>query len=133
MHTSIQRLRLTKSDRILVLHAPKSFSEYEQYFTAGIDRDIRGRAYPSVFLFVTTLETAGEEIDQVLRALAHDGLFWFCFPRPAFRKGNPLINRKAVTEFFAAYGLQPVAQRTINEEWTALRIRPNDKVTHRRS
>lgn len=132
MYSSIQRLRLSKTDRILVMHAPECFSEYEQYFTAGIDREIRTRAYPSVFYFTDDLKQAGQEISQVLRALAYDGLFWFCFPRFPLSDSQSRITREDVAELLAPHDLQAVSQRTIDEHWTALRMRPKELVHHRR-
>ncbi len=131
MYKSIQRLRLTKSDRILVLHAPKSFAEFEQYFTAGIDREIKGRAYPSVFYFTAEITNRTEEISHLLRSIAHDALFWFCFPKQGDSE-NLKLSKEDIREFFALFEMEPVAQRTIDEHWTALRIRPSDLVTHRR-
>ncbi len=133
MYKSVQRLRLTKSDRILVLHAPKSFTEFEQYFTAGIDREIKGRAYPSVFYFTDNLEHAVLEIPRVLRAAAYDALFWFGFPKKQTHDAQPAITREQVQRLFEPHGLEPVAQRTIDEHWTALRMRPKELVKHRRS
>ncbi len=131
MYKSIQRLRLSKSDRILVLHAPRSFEEFEQYFSTVIDREIRGRAYPCAFYFARDLSVISEEVTQVLRATAFDALFWFCFPKKG-DKNHPRLTRESIGEFFSQHGLEPVAQRTIDEEWTALRIRPSELVSHRR-
>ncbi len=133
MYKSIQRLKLSKSDRILVFHAPKTFSEFEQYFTTGIDREIKGRAYPSVFYFTKNLEIAETEISKILRATAFDALFWFCYPKQKKQSKELPITREDVRKFFASHRLEPVSQRTINENWTALRIRPQELVTHRRS
>lgn len=128
MYKSIQRLRLTKSERVLVMHAPESFQEFEQYFTASIDREIKGRAYPCVFYFTRSMEQTGIEITAVLRALAYDGLFWFCYPRTV-RAGG--ISRNDVKEFFKPHKMELVAQRHINEQWTASRIRPKELVNHK--
>ncbi|MGM0432153.1 MAG: hypothetical protein ACQEQU_05510 [Spirochaetota bacterium] len=128
MYSSIQRLRLTKSERILVLNAPESFREYEQYFTATIDREIKGRAYPCVFFFAETLEQAEAKVPAVLRVLAYDGLFWFCLPKGTDAQGEPLASRKLVADFFSPHGMKPVVQRHIDKHWIAFRIRPKELV-----
>lgn len=132
MYKSMQRLRLSKSDRILVLNAPKSFGEFEQYFTSDIDREIRGRAYRCVFLFCETRQQAEENLTEVLKATAYDALFWFCFPKARTQENEEGLDRAVVTELFAPRDMEPVTQRTINENWTALRIRPKELVRHRR-
>lgn len=130
MYKSMQRLRLSKSDRILVLNAPKSFSEFEQYFTSDIDREIRGRAYRCVFLFCETRQQVDEILSEVLKATAYDALFWFCFPKN--KKEEESLDKNVVKDIFAPRDMEPVAQRTIDENWTALRIRPKELVRHRR-
>lgn len=121
MQSSVQRLSLTKSERVLVLHAPEAFEDIEQYITAKIDTQIRGRAYPCVFYFASDLGEAEQEIPSVIRTLGHDALFWFCYPRTA---GS--ITRSRVQSLFDPHGYQIVAQRHIDAEWTASRLRSKE-------
>jgi hypothetical protein len=121
MQSSVQRLGLTKSERVLVLHAPEAFEEIEQYITAKIDTQIRGRAYPCVFYFTSDLGEAEQEIPSVIRSLGHDALFWFCYPRK-----SDSITRTNVQSLFNPHGYQIVAQRHIDQQWTASRLRSRE-------
>jgi hypothetical protein len=68
--------------------------------------------------------------DAVLEAVEEDSLFWIAYPKKTSKLSVDL-DRKAVWELGMESGIRPVTQIAIDDDWSALRFRPVDRVKSR--
>ena len=117
----LKKLRY-KAGRALVLNAPEGYQ-------LGIETDSEAAdKYDFVQLFVNNAAEVEEWYLKTLPALKEDALFWITFPKQS-SKVKTDINRDILWEIVqnkSAY--RPVSNVSIDDTWSALRFRHQDKV-----
>jgi hypothetical protein len=80
------------------------------------------------------------EIDQFISGLSDklegDAIVWLCYPKSSSKKYSCDFNRDTGFGILGTYGLEPVRQVAIDEDWSALRFRKVEyikKITRRES
>ncbi|WP_026675609.1 hypothetical protein [Alkalihalobacterium bogoriense] len=130
IHPILKKLQV-KSDTLslLVLQAPIEYETTINEFHMAVDQDRRKEKYDFIQVFGTSNETIKETAQQVLPFLQEDGLLWLCYPKKSSKKyKGSSCSRDTVAALLAEEGFEPVRQIAIDEEWSALRFRPVDKI-----
>ncbi|WP_223702576.1 DUF3052 domain-containing protein [Sutcliffiella deserti] len=126
----IKKLQLKdQSTPVLILNAPKEYGEVISAFEAEVHKEILLESYPFAQVFGTSNEEIQKYAKQGSEVLAEDGLLWLCYPKKSSKtyKGAD-CNRETVAALLADENFEPVRQVAIDEDWSALRFKPVDKI-----
>ncbi|UKS25400.1 hypothetical protein LOZ80_27955 [Paenibacillus sp. HWE-109] len=117
----LKKLRY-KQGRALVLHAPEGYK-------LGIeDSGEPGGTYDFLQVFVNNAAEVTERIPHLIPYLNEDAVFWITYPKQS-SKVKTDINRDslfALVQDISAY--RAVSNVAVDEKWSALRFRHQDKV-----
>jgi hypothetical protein len=125
-----KKLRLTPETRLLALNAP------EMYLAALGQRagvaDIatkasKGGAFDAVHLFARTQEEAAAALPVATAALRADGVLWVMWPKQSSGVATDLT-RDTLAALAGKQGWGPVSNVSIDDTWSALRLRPEADV-----
>jgi hypothetical protein len=84
-----------------------------------------------VQLFARTRNDLQAGIAQAISTAGEDGILWISYPKLASTSASDL-SRQVVWDSLTGTGWEPVTQVAVDETWSALRIRPTEKVGTRR-
>ena len=106
----------------VVYYPPESYPKSPDMVWDG---DGRG-SFDFVHLFVESREQFAERFQQAAEVSKDSGLFWISYPKS---KGKIKydINRDSLWGLLLSVGFHPVAQISLNDDWSAVRVRKNEK------
>jgi hypothetical protein len=128
MSALTKKLQIKPNSRWLLHNAPANFldsllplpDDVEIVFnTVG--------SFNGILLFIINSQELAPELKVIIPVLNDDAVFWIIYPKKTSKIATDLEMMSSWTEP-AVYGLRPVASAAVNETWTALRFRPQDKV-----
>ncbi|MBI2957261.1 MAG: hypothetical protein HYY32_00310 [Chloroflexi bacterium] len=123
-----KKLLAKPGQRMTVLNAPEGYLDELGELPPGA-QIIAKPAGTVDFIQVFVKDKA--ELESVMpgaiKAVKLDGLFWICYPKGS-SKFKTDLNRDILREAVENYGLVGVSLVSINDVWSALRVRPKDKV-----
>ena len=79
-----------------------------------------------VHLFVESQEQFKERFAQAVKAHKSGGLFWISYPKSKGKQKFD-INRDSLWGLLLQHGFHPVAQVSLNDDWSAVRVKINEK------
>lgn len=96
----------------------------------GVDRteDVAAEA-PALLLFVNRLAEAKGLAVEAARHMDPDTLLWIAYPK-ASGKRRPDVNRDKLWKAMEPSGWRPVRQVALDADWSAMWVRPADRVRH---
>ncbi len=117
-----QKLLISKSTNFAALNVPPEL----QILFKGLKSDLK-----SPFDFVILFAESNAELEALMKSGCSnwklDTLFWASYPKGS-SKFNVDIKRNTLIDVVKVFGLRPVTQISLNETWTAMRLRPFDRV-----
>lgn len=122
MATELARKLRYKAGKALILNAPAGYD-----LNIEIDEEIREK-YDFAQLFVNNAGAVREWLPNVIESLTSDAVFWITYPKQSSGVKTD-INRDtlaAIVQNETTY--QVVTNVSIDETWSALRLRQKDKV-----
>lgn len=131
MSELFKKLRLTTQKELLILNPPDAFKkETDSISASGVTFDFvkKSEKYPFIMLFVLSLYEVAEKAGEISGTIEEDGVLWVCYPKKSSKKYKTELSRDNVLQPFGAYGFEGVTQVSIDEDWSALRIRQADKI-----
>lgn len=131
MSELFKKLRLTIQKELLILNPPYPFKkETDSISSSGVTVDFakKSEKYPFIMLFVLSLNEVAEKAEEISGTIEDDGVLWVCYPKKSSKKYKTELSRDNVLQPFGAYGFEGVTQVSIDEDWSALRIRQADKI-----
>lgn len=131
MSELFKKLRLTTQKHMLIINPPDGFKKETDILSeSGITIDLvkKSEKYPFIMLFVLNLNDVSGKAEEISGAIDDDGVLWVCYPKKSSRKYKTELSRDNVLQPFGAYGFEGVTQVSIDEDWSALRIRQADKI-----
>jgi hypothetical protein len=127
-----RKLQLRSGARALVINAPDGYLDLLSPLPAGASVAASGDGpFDVVQLFARTRSDLRAGIAQAMAAAGEDGVLWVSYPKLASASASDL-SRQAVWDALTGTGWEPVTQVAVDETWSALRIRPSEKVGSRR-
>ena len=124
----LKKLRVDKTSKYLIINAPDSYLEL---FSAQAFDTVFQPANKGEYDFVQVFGVNQTELDklvlQVREAGKYDCVFWACYPKGGGKIKSDL-KRDTVWATLELIGLRPVSQIALDETWSALRGRLNEKV-----
>lgn len=124
-----KKLNYKQNLPIYCLNAPAQFLDY--CLNAGITLQTsveHVQAIHFALAFVDTQEALTAAADCLIPLLEGDAIIWFCYPKMSSKKYSGTINRDQGWEAVGKYGLEPVRQVAIDDDWSALRFRKVDHI-----
>lgn len=114
---------------VLILNAPKAYDEISASFSGEVHKEAKNKSYEFVQVFGISNSEIQSLAREAAKVIVEDGLFWLCYPKKASKvyKGSD-CSRETVTLLIADEGYEPVRQVAIDEDWSALRFRPVEKI-----
>jgi hypothetical protein len=129
MATMASKLQLKPGQRLVMLYRPDGVvvDVPEATDAAAVDPGMSGSGgaigeTDAVLAFVTRRDQVEERGAAVVAAAERDGLAWIAYPKA--RQLGTDLNRDVLADLMAALGAQAVRQVSIDDTWSALRLRP---------
>lgn len=127
MNPVLKKIKLTEQNPVLILNAPEEYKEVISDIKKEIHPEIKGK-YEFIQLFVETLKELEEYARKLTEILDGDGYLWICYPKGTSKKYKSDIKRNKILEVFAPFDFEGVMQVSIDEDWSALRVRHVDNI-----
>ncbi len=121
----IKKLRLSQESKTLILNSPEGYIEGLE--SMKVDIQVQGK-YDFVQLFIKDSGDWKKFGETAIEALNYDGIFWVCYPKKSSKLDSDLSRDMMWDLVGKPNGLRPVSQIAIDETWSGLRFRPNEKV-----
>lgn len=122
----IAKLQIKSGARLWLVNVPEHVAEA---LTAGAEVETvrHGEPCTGVIAFAANPAEVKSFTEQALAVLPPDGLLWFAYPKGSAGKAAG-ISRDQGWDALAAANWRPVRSVSIDDDWTALRFRPVEKV-----
>lgn len=124
----LKKLRLESGKLTLIVNAPEDFLNLLDpvTFDTTVQKRKEGK-YEFVQVFGTLSAELEKRVMQNTGVGKYDCIFWVCYPKRGGKIKSD-IKRDTVWTIAEKAGLRCVTQIAIDETWSALRIRPPEKV-----
>ena len=122
----LHKLQVKSGARLWLINVPQVLAEE---LSAGAEVEIvhEKDAYDGVLAFFDTAAEVPAVVGRILKEMPPDGLLWVAYRKgPAAKAAG--LNRDMGWESLDEAGWRPVRSIAIDEEWSALRFRPREKV-----
>ncbi len=123
MELVLKKLQLKEQKPVLALNAPPEISEAIKGHGATTHTAIKGK-YSFIMAFAKDLEEMKKFSKGVVAAIENDGYLWICYPKGSSKNYKSDINRTKLLEVFGPYNFEGVTQISIDDDWSAVRVRP---------
>lgn len=126
-----KKLNYKEHKEIIVLDSPQSFldglSEMKPYAKVVTDLAEAGEVDFAI-CFVMTQGEIDRFMSRINAKLIGDAVIWLCYPKASSKKYRCDFNRDTGFGILGSYGMEPVRQVAIDEDWSALRFRKVDYI-----
>lgn len=123
-----QKLQLKSGQAVVILNPPQG---YLNKLTAELKDNVisteAGVNAEAVILFANNLAEAGELAPVSIHIVKSDGLLWIAYPKGT-SKVQTDVNRDSLWEAVKPTGWRPVRLIALDEVWSVMRFRPEEKV-----
>ncbi len=118
-----------QAEAVLVLSAPKEYETVMADFEGEVHQKPENNSYPFIQVFGTSNQMIRDLAIGAVPRLEEDGLLWLCYPKKSSKmyKGSD-CSRETVAKLLGYAGFEPVRQVAIDEDWSALRLRPVEQI-----
>ncbi len=126
MEYLLKKLNYRDQYRICIVNGNNGFIDKIQKLKlpVRVDKEIDPKyLYEFCLIFVKHKSDLTDKVPQSIHNLAEDGVLWFAYPKKSSKKYNSDISRDKGWDLINSYGLEPVRQVSIDEDWSALRFR----------
>jgi hypothetical protein len=126
-----RKLQIRSGARALVINPPEGYLDTLSPLPAGASVAASGEGpFDVVQLFARTRGDLEAGIGQAIATSGDEGVLWVSYPKVASAAASDL-SRQAVWDALSGTGWEPVSQVAVDETWSALRIRPRERVGSR--
>jgi hypothetical protein len=119
-----QKLLIKENRKVLLLNEPSNYRSKLGKLpqNVAVTTEPSAKPFDIVQLFVTSKKELEVHLPKVKALAAKNGLLWVTYPKGTSQFKTD-INRDVIREFGATVGLQAVALVSIDETWSALRLK----------
>lgn len=122
----VKKLAIKPKSRLLVINPPEGYRDQLGDLPEGATYAESGSGtFDWIQVFVTKQQDLYDQLPDLKAKLAPNGILWITFPRD---KQKTDLSRNAVIPdaIQKPFGLTPVANTVINDDWTAYRLKHFD-------
>lgn len=127
MEEILKKLKLTTQSPILILNAPDEYMNIIKDIESEVHTEIKGK-YKFIQLFAKSIAEAKEHIENCIEVLDGDGYLWICYPKGTSKKYKSDLNRDTTQIVTEEYNFQGVTLVSIDNDWSAFRIRSKENI-----
>ncbi len=119
----VQKLQIKENYSVLLVNEPKGYKSTMGKLPANVTI-LTEPSKPVDFIqvFVTSRKKLEAQLNKLKPLLSLRGLLWVTYPKGT-SKAKTGINRDIIRDFAQKIGLQAVAMVSIDETWSALRLK----------
>jgi hypothetical protein len=111
---------------VLILNAPKEFVDLLGKYTGTVESQFNGR-YGFVLVFISTRAELLEKEKALVDSIEGDGQLWVCYPKGTSKmRKDPECSRDTLSK--AIYGFEGIAIISLDNDWSALRLRRTEYI-----
>ena len=114
-----KKMKLKEGMTACILYAPPEYPDFKNF------SDIKDNKYNFVHLFITSKEDFCQRFSEATEAISEDGIFWVSYPK-SDKKQKYDINRDSLWGLVIPLRWHPVAQVSLDENWSAVRLKRNE-------
>lgn len=122
MEQTLKKLLYKGQSPALVLNAPEGLEVIK-----NADKSVNGK-YAFILAFARNLDELNVMAKSLTKAIEGEGYLWICYPKGTSKKYRSDINRNTLLAAFGPYGFEGVTQVAVDDDWSALRVRPVDEI-----
>ena len=122
-----KKLLIKPGQRMRLINAPAGYAERLAPLPEGSVLVEEGRDLDFVQFFVTDRAELKATLPAVIESLKYDGLCWVTYPKRASKVPTDLT-RDVIWAMLREDGLATISNISIDDIWSALRIRPEAEV-----
>lgn len=123
----LKKLKLSNQNPVLIINAPEEYREVIGEIQGEIHDSIQGK-YTFIQAFVRGMGELAGLAKGLVESLEGDGYLWICYPKGSSKKYKTDCKRDNIIEPFAVYDFEPVTLVSINDDWSAMRIKSVDNI-----
>ncbi|GAA4462767.1 hypothetical protein GCM10023189_39880 [Nibrella saemangeumensis] len=124
----IKNLQIRTAGPLLILNAPADYLTKIRSLPHAIHTEPQDTSYGFIQAFATRLDEVERYSQVAVALLADDGGLWISYPKGTSKRYQCEFNRDSGWASLGQHNFEPVRQISIDEDWTALRFRPVDKI-----
>ncbi len=128
--TLAEKLRVKPGYRVVVLNQPADF-DFGPWPTDVVVSSEPGTGADAVILFIRSSAELATWHERATGAVTYDALVWFLYPKGTTRP-KPDINRDSLWREMETHGFTGVAMVSVDDTWSAFRLRPSEAVSKAR-
>lgn len=119
-----QKLQIREGHKLLIINPPKGYKESLAKDVSKSVVFLKEAKTPAniIQVFVTSNRELGEQLAKLKPLLSPNEILWVTYPKGA-SKIKADINRDIIREIAPSFGLEAVAIFSVNEDWSALRLK----------
>ncbi len=125
--TVADKLQLQPGQTLVVWNAPAGMIEQLARDLPGNPVSAEEEQPDALLIYVTSLTAAKELGSAAFKRYGVDGLLWIAYPKGGSKVPTD-VNRDKLWEALSGTGWRPVRQVALDEVWSAMRFRPEEKV-----
>jgi hypothetical protein len=120
--TLAQKLAIKEGFQVLLVRAPEGYAERLRPLPSGVSVNAPAGPYEVIQLFVATQRQLESSLPPLKLLLKPSGYIWVSWHKGGSRiKGE--VTRDTIWPFSATIGLQPVSNISVDDDWSALRLK----------
>ncbi len=121
--TTVQKLTLKPRQKLLFVNAPKGYQESLGTLPEGVRVTTKvGEKVDMIQVFATSRNELEASLPRLKDNLNFTGMIWVTYPKGTSRIRSD-INRDSIRELGARIGLEAVAIFSVDDDWSALRLK----------
>ncbi len=122
--TVAEKLLVKEGYRVAIVNPPTGYLDSMGKLPAKATKvDITAGDLDFIQAFVSSRKELEASLADLKAALKRDGLLWITYPKGT-SKTKTDINRDSINTYAQTAGLQGVAMISVDDTWSALRLRP---------
>ena len=122
--TVVEKLLIKEGYRVAIVNPPNGYLDSMGKLPEKTTKvEISAGNLDFIQSFITSRKDLEASLQGLKTALKRDGLLWITYPKGT-SKTKADINRDSINAYAKTVGLQGVAMISIDDTWSALRLRP---------
>ena len=118
----VQKLLLKPGQKMLLLNAPEGYRGSLAQLPEGARLEVKLVQADVIQIFVTSMEELKKKLEAVKPILTEKTVLWISYPKGTSKIATDL-DRDIIREYAQGAGLTGVSAFSIDEDWSALRLR----------
>ncbi|MDN3686867.1 hypothetical protein [Cyclobacterium jeungdonense] len=130
MDPIFKKLNFKSQEKVVLVDAPESFKQHIEAIKA-LTQTSDGQKEEVIEFALVFGKTKAEmeaNVRTILSKLTSDAIFWVAYPKSNSKTYRSDYNRDSGWELLGDWGMEPVRQVAIDQDWSALRFRKVENI-----